>query len=213
MASNPNLTHHPYGIYAGQNDFTTALAATKGPITASTLGAGGSGYVVGDTGTVATGNGDATYVVDTLSGSAVATYTITAPGTGYSVGTGQATAVGGAQPGVGTGFTINVTAIGAADVIESTMPNGLELITGSYFLINDGVDAATLALPNDPMDDGKIIRIVAGTAFAHTVTTPADGINGASTTLTFGGDAGDSVTLEAYAGTWWVLALNGVTVS
>jgi len=212
MASNPNLTHHPYGVYAGQNDFTTAVAGTGG-IATSTLDDGGSGYVIGDTGTVTTGNGDATYVVNTLSGSAVATYTITAPGTEYSVGTGQGTAVGGAQPGVGAGFTIDVTAIAAADVIQSTMPNGIKLITGTYFILSVGVDAATLALPNDPMDDGKIIRIVAGTAFAHTVTTPADGINGASTTLTFGGDAGDSVTLEAYAGTWWVLALNGVTVS
>jgi len=83
-----------------------------GPISTTTLGAGGLGYAANDTGTITTGNGDATYTVLTVgAGGAVLTYSITAPGTLYATGAGQATATGGAQPGIGVGFTVNVTAV------------------------------------------------------------------------------------------------------
>jgi hypothetical protein len=48
-------------------------------------------------------------------GGAVLTYQITFAGSGYAVGNGQATATGGAQPGVGVGFTVNVTAVATGD--------------------------------------------------------------------------------------------------
>jgi hypothetical protein len=87
-----------------------------GPVVTTTLGAGGAGYAANDTGTISTGNNDATYKVLTVgAGGAVLTYQITAPGTKYSVGNGQATAVGGAQPGVGAGFTVNITAVQTGD--------------------------------------------------------------------------------------------------
>jgi hypothetical protein len=87
-----------------------------GAIATSSLGAGGTGYAMGDTGTITTGNGDATYEVLTVGAlGAVLTYSITAPGTGYVTGAGQATATGGAQPGVGINFTINVNSIKLPD--------------------------------------------------------------------------------------------------
>jgi hypothetical protein len=87
-----------------------------GPIVTSTLGAGGAGYAANDTGTITSGNGDATYRVLTVDGGgAVLTFSITAPGTGYTVGNSQATAPGGAQPGVGAGFTVNITAVQNGD--------------------------------------------------------------------------------------------------
>ena len=83
-----------------------------GPILTTSLGAGGLGYAANDTGTITTGNGDATYKVLTVgAGGAVLTYSITAAGTGYVPGNGQATATGGAQPGVGVGFTVNVLTV------------------------------------------------------------------------------------------------------
>jgi hypothetical protein len=83
-----------------------------GPIVTATLGAGGFGYAANDTGTITTGNGDATYKVLTVgAGGAVLTFQVTAAGTGCTVGNGVATATGGAQPGVGTGFTVNITAV------------------------------------------------------------------------------------------------------
>jgi len=82
-----------------------------GGIDTSVLDDGGSGYAVGDTGTVDTGNFAATYVVDSVSGGVVVTYTITDPGGGYEVTTGATTEVGGSQPGSGSGFTIDITAV------------------------------------------------------------------------------------------------------
>jgi hypothetical protein len=87
-----------------------------GPIVSATLGAGGAGYAANDTGTITTNNGDAEYKVLTVGGGgAVLTFSITAPGTAYAVGNGQATATGGAQPGVGAGFTVNITAVTNGD--------------------------------------------------------------------------------------------------
>jgi hypothetical protein len=87
-----------------------------GPIATATLGAGGAGYAANDTGVITTGFGDATYKVLTVGGGgAVLTFSITAPGNAYTVGNGQATATGGAQPGVGAGFTVNITAVQKGD--------------------------------------------------------------------------------------------------
>jgi hypothetical protein len=210
------LTHYPYGVYTGETDIQTLLAgATTGIIATAGITAAGTGYAANDTGTITTGNGLATYKVLTVSSGAVATFSITFGGAGYTVATGQATAVGGAQPGAGTGFTVNVTAIKDGDVLQTKLPNGLFIPTGSYIITAAIIDAISLALPLAGQDkqDGRIIRIINTTAFAHVVTTPAAGINGANTTLTFGGAAGNSVTLEAYNGSWYVLGLNGVTVS
>jgi hypothetical protein len=87
-----------------------------GPIVTSTLGAGGLGYAVNDTGTLQDGNFDASYKVLTVgAGGAVLTYSITAPGSGYVVANGVATAPGGAQPGAGAGLTVNITAVQNGD--------------------------------------------------------------------------------------------------
>lgn len=83
-----------------------------GPIVTTTLGAGGAGYAVNDTGTITQGANDATYQVLTVgAGGAVLTYQITGAGTKYVTANGVATATGGAQPGVGVGFTVNITAV------------------------------------------------------------------------------------------------------
>lgn len=87
-----------------------------GAIVTTTLGAAGSGYAVNDTGTITTFDADATYIVNSITaGGHVATFTITNPGTNYLVSNGNATATGGAQPGVGTGFTVNITAVTQGD--------------------------------------------------------------------------------------------------
>ncbi len=87
-----------------------------GPIVTATLGAGGLGYLANDTGTIVDGSDDATYRVLTVgAGGAVLTFLVTGAGTGYRVENGVATATGGAQPGVGTGFTVNVTAVQNGD--------------------------------------------------------------------------------------------------
>lgn len=69
----------------------------------------GTGYVVGDTGTINGGSTPATYIVTAITGGgAVTAIHITFGGTGYTNDTTRATTTGGAQPGVGTGLTVTI---------------------------------------------------------------------------------------------------------
>jgi len=91
-------------------------AFTWGAILTSSRGAGGAGYAPGDTGTVdGAGSADATYVVDTVATGAVATYHLSGVGTAYAPANGVTTTKGGAQPGVGAGFTVNVLTVQHGD--------------------------------------------------------------------------------------------------
>lgn len=93
--------------------------------------------------------------------------------------------------------------VGAAPICYTTAAGAYVLLPnpGLVMLAGATPTLATLALPVATVDDGTIIKIVAMTAEAHTVTTPAAGINAASTTLTFAA-VGDEATLEAYNGSW-----------
>jgi hypothetical protein len=105
---------------------TTILGGTYGPICRATFGsgtngigtgsetvlqiavfAGGTGYAVGDTGTLFYGDNNATYLVTAVSGGIVSGIQLTNGGTGYTpLATQVATETGGAQPGSGTGLTV-----------------------------------------------------------------------------------------------------------
>ena len=112
-----------------------------------------------------------------------------------------------------------VQAKGSTDVI----PVG----SGEVFITTAGVDAMTLALPKagvypagvaqslgDPRDDGKEIVIISTTLFAHTITTPTNGINGSLHLVTFGAlAAGNYIRLKAFNGTWWQLDSRNATVT
>lgn len=94
-----------------------------GAISLATVGAGGSGYAVNDTGTIITIGTGATYkVLTTGGGGSVATFQVTAGGSGYEAGLFSATATGGAQPGVGVGFTVFINTVAGGgpqqDVIQ-----------------------------------------------------------------------------------------------
>src|SRR5579872_1325252 len=85
----------------------------KNTIVTMTIASGGSGYVNGDTGTVNGGIYLATYSVTSVSGGGVITGLLLGDGGGgYSVGTNVATTRGGAQPGSGSGLTVNITSLG-----------------------------------------------------------------------------------------------------
>jgi hypothetical protein len=106
-----SIANQPLVISNNLEDYVKYGAILTGSITAAHAG---TGYVIGDTGTVGGSYGTgATYVVDTVGGGgAVATYHLTANGKQYKTGiTGNATATGGSQPGVGTGFQIDVNSV------------------------------------------------------------------------------------------------------
>ena len=110
-----------YGIAADKNGdayvtgltYSPASTTPPGVICSSGVSAGGSGYLIGDTGRITTGNGLATYTVLSVSS---ASPTSPGPVTGFSVTGGSGYALGPSQPtatlsGTGTGFTIDVTGV------------------------------------------------------------------------------------------------------
>lgn len=106
----------PSYIDLGIDLVLTGGSFAAGGISAATIGAAGTGYALHDTGVVTTGNADATYEITGVGALGIVTsFIITFPGTGYATGAGQATATGGGQPGIGTNFTVDVTAINDGD--------------------------------------------------------------------------------------------------
>lgn len=90
---------------------TVADGNRIGGLLAATVNAAGVGYAVGDTGTVDVVNwvGGAQYVVDTVSGlGAVLTFHLDSEGDGYDPESNWGTTPGGAQPGIGVGFTVDI---------------------------------------------------------------------------------------------------------
>ena len=63
--------------------------------------------------------------------------------------------------------------------------------------------------------DGATMKIIALDDFAYTLKTGPNGINGKADTVVFGGDAGDTITFDAFGGVWYVSAqdLAGVALT
>lgn len=94
--------------------------------------------------------------------------------------------------------------------------NTAGIIDSNYSVIglgSGGALAMTLPDPNN-YQDGTVLNIVATTAQAHTVTNTT-GFNAGSTAsdvATFGGAIGDSMSVIALSGVWYVLNLRNVTL-
>lgn len=89
---------------------------------------------------------------------------------------------------------------------------------GTVFLTGGSAQAMTLAAPTAGSqasggDDARELTVIDTTGHAHTVTTPANGINGADHIATFGGTVGKFGTFIAYNGVWYLAASNGITLS
>jgi hypothetical protein len=90
--------------------------------------------------------------------------------------------------------------------------------SGMVAITKGSACAATLAAPTAGAvsaggDDGKELVVRTTTAFAHTITTPANKINTNKLTATFGGALTDYQTLRAYNGVWYTIGSSGSTLS
>lgn len=96
-----------------------------------------------------------------------------------------------------------------------TTDGAIAIKNGFVTLSKAGVLAATLAAPVAEADDNQELVIVAMTANAHTVTVTAGFGNGGAgkDVATFGGAVGDSLTIRAFGGFWYVVGANGVTLA
>src|ERR1700722_3536156 len=216
MSSNFGLTHLPYGLYTGLTDIQTLLAGpTTAGITASSLGVGGTGYAVGDTGTIVGGNNNAYYRVLTVSSGVVLTYTISG-GSGYAVATAAATQRGGNQAGSGSGLTINIGTVVTGDFLSTAQANNTKEPIGTYIITAGSADAIAISPPmaGQSKQDGRLIRIISSTAFAHVITGPTNVFNGSTHIATMSGTLPNEFIIEAYNGVWYnAAAPQGVTLS
>jgi hypothetical protein len=110
----------------------------------------------------------------------------------------------------------------STDVVEVLTPytaaGAIPVSSGTHSINGSGALAMTLAAPvagsrESGGDDGKKLHIVAGTAQAHTVTTPANKINGNKLTATFAAAVGNGIELVANNGVWMVRSSVGITLS
>ncbi len=126
--------------------------ASGGAINSNSLFAGGSGYVVNDTGVIQGGNGTvATYTVNTVTAGAVATYTISGAGTGYTPMLGATTATGGAQAGIGTGFRISIASVTAGGQNR----NELNIVEATKYYAHNDLQASA-AVPDEIYPDYNV---------------------------------------------------------
>jgi hypothetical protein len=90
---------------------------------------------------------------------------------------------------------------------------------GNALLKAGSAAAMTLAAPiagaqTAGGQDGATLTITAADAYAYTVTTPANAINGADDTATWGAAVGNNIQLIADSGVWYVFGTpRGVTLS
>jgi hypothetical protein len=84
-----------------------------------------------------------------------------------------------------------------------------------YVITKSGIAALTLAAPTSGADDGLNIEIISSTANAHTLTATGLFEDGAShvNVATWPSAIGGSISLVAYQGKWYVLALQVVAMS
>lgn len=118
------------------------LTATGGAISTKSLGDGGSGYVVNDTGVVLGAGGTrATYTVDSVDvNGAVLTFTVSGAGTGYLAGYGYQTQTAGGQPGAGSGFTANILTVTAGGQNR----NPLRIVAAAEYYEHNDLSASAL---------------------------------------------------------------------
>lgn len=184
-AGGQNYVVNDTGTVTGGVDDATYI------VTSINRASNGTGYAPNDTGTVNTGDGNATYIVNTVDGlGGVTGAHITAPGTNYLTAKDVATSVGGGQPGVGTGFTIDITVSSPPGPITGFTLAPIGVVTG-YTITAPG----TLYVPGSAstVDGGGQPGV--GTGFTLDLT-----VSSATMPSGVGGTA-----IETYAAHVWIV--------
>lgn len=118
-----------------------------------------------------------------------------------------------------SGQLVTPGSVPSTQTISATGAGVISIKNGTVFLTATGAATPTLAAPTAGAitaggDDGKKLVIQSTTAQAHVVTTPANKINGADDTATFGNAVGNSIELVAFNGIWYVVGTpKGVTLT
>jgi len=124
---------------------TLSITASAGSITVAEPLVAGSGYAVGDTGTITGGSGNAVYRVTAIgSGGAVTTVIMLNPGTLYaSIAGCPTTAAPGVPANVGTGLALNITASSGSITASGLANGGRNYAVGNVGFVSGGSGDAT----------------------------------------------------------------------
>lgn len=136
--------------------------------------------------------------------------------TGTLAATGAITATGGVVGALTGNVTGNVT--GGIDephvVVTADGAISIPTVNTTYFVTKAGVAAMTIVAPTATTHDGIRLTFISTTAQAHTLDMASSGINGGSADIgTFGGAAGDGVTIVAYQAHWYEVPGNNKNVT
>jgi hypothetical protein len=123
------------------------------------------------------------------------------------------------MPNAATLVAHNGDFVNVRDAYEIQAIDGAVVITPenkNHFVTKAGVCALTVADPTAGLHDGTVLRFVATTANAHTLSNAAgSGFNAGGATkdvATFGGAIGDGLTIVAYGGKWHLVASTNITL-
>lgn len=130
---------------------------TEGAILTTEINQAGAGYEGGDTGTIAAGDGLATYEVLTVdAGGEVLTYRLNLRGSNYDVAEAVATITGGAQAGAGAGFTLDILTIGTSGTGRQSPLSCRFSIMSAYFKFTGLTAQIPMIIITTAMRDGKV---------------------------------------------------------
>jgi hypothetical protein len=126
--------------------------------------------------------------------------------------------VGSTTVGVWTDWNVNGNTTPGPQtftVSAATGANTIGAVPGTYVITGATANTITLTAPTAGVMDGMVIKVISGSAVAHTITCSSHLIGGTSTSsvATFAAYKGASITLVAYNGDWLVVASTGVTLS
>lgn len=126
----------------------------------------------------------------------------------------------GTNPQLGADLDALDAAITTPRTVTNYAANGAIAQKEGTVTISKGSAAAmTLADPTTGAqaggvgDDGRDLTIVSKTAFAHVITIAGGIAGGSNNTITLGGAVGDTVSLKAIAGKWYLRPSTNATAS
>lgn len=138
-----NSVQNPVSVPTGQGfGYGTSNQTLNNRNTVLHGGAGGSGYSIGDKGTIAGGSPLAQYQVTAVSGGAVTGFNVIAPGGGYTIGTATTGIATSHTTGSGTGFEV--------DLVSYVV---LMYVTASPLPFASGACVGTTPLPQNNLYD------------------------------------------------------------
>jgi hypothetical protein len=171
----------------------TATRATTG-VTSIAVGAGGSGYIVGDVLTISTGTNAQCYVTATDPLGAVTAVRLRRCGTGYTTGIKATTG------GTGTACTVNVLTLGTIGTVTTTLSHLFK--HGEFVRISGATEAAWNTGYN-------ILGIWGQTTFDIEITATANLAATSTTTTSLLVDANETWDVNEHAGKFIMLVAGG----